>query len=82
MLTQENINLITVIILAMVFMTIGGIFYDIHSHLPLHEREPIYWPMSIGFSSAGGALIIGLLMKTLLPIDLFNDMKSITNFKI
>jgi amino acid transporter len=81
MMTQKNVNLLVIIILAMIFITIGGIFYDVHSHLQLYEREPILWPLAIGFSTAGGALILGLMLRHFVPVDVMNEMRNIRAYR-
>ena len=80
MLTQKNVNLLIVIVLSMIFITVAGIFYDVHSHLPLHEREPILWPLAIGFSSAGGGLILGLILRHVVPLEVIREMKNIREY--
>ena len=81
MMTQKNVNMLIIIILAMIFITIGGTFYDVHSHLQMHEREPILWSLAIGFSSAGGALILGLIVRHFVPNDVMCEMRNIRSYR-
>jgi hypothetical protein len=82
MLSIQNINLLTIILLAMSFICIGGVFYDLSSSQDMHMRQPLFWPLAIGFSSGGGSIIIGLLLKHLLPTELMDEMRSIKKYKI
>jgi len=82
MLSRENVNLLTIILIAMSFICIGGVFYDLSNSQDMHMRQPLFWPLAIGFSSAGGSLMIGLLLKHFLPIEIMEEMRSIKKYKI
>ena len=82
MLSRKNVNLLTIILIAMSFICIGGTFYDLNNSQDMHMKQPLFWPLAIGFSSAGGALLLGLVLKTLLPTELMDEMQTIKKFKI
>lgn len=82
MLSRKNVNLLTIILIAMSFICIGGVFYDLSNSQDMHMRQPLFWPLAIGFSSAGGALMIGLLLKHFLPFEIMEEMRSIKKYKI
>lgn len=82
MLSRTNINLITIILISLSFICIGGAFYDLHTSQDMHMQQPLFWPVAIGFSSAGGAILLGLFIKTFLPTELLNEMHDIKKYKI
>lgn len=82
MLNRENINLLTIILIAFSFICIGGTLYDLHTSQDMHMSQPLFWPLAIGFSSAGGALLLGLLLKFALPDELMTEMQNIKKYKI
>lgn len=82
MLSRTNINLITIILIAFSFICIGGTFYDLHTSQDMHMQQPLFWPFAIGFSSAGGSLLLGLFLKTILPTELLSEMRAIKKYKI
>lgn len=74
---NNNVNLITTIIVALILINIGCMFFDINSNVPYQHNEPIYWPLAIGFSSTGGFIIVNLLLKYIIPSDIWNNIKYI-----
>jgi hypothetical protein len=82
MLSRKNVNLLTIILISISFICLGGTFYDLHSSQGMHMKQPLFWPLAIGFSSAGGGLLLGLLLKIALPEELMLEMRSIKKFKI
>lgn len=80
-MNNNTVILLTTIIIALILINIGGIFFDIHNNLPYKYNEPIYWPLAIGFSSAGGILIVRLILRTLLPSSIYLNMRDITDYK-
>jgi len=79
-MNRDTAILLTTIIIALILINIGGIFFDIHNNLPYKYNEPIYWPLAIGFSSAGGILIVRLILRTLLPNVIYLNMKDINEY--
>ena len=77
MLSRSNVNLITVILIALSFICLGGTFYDLHNSQDINTRHPLLWPLAIGFSSAGGGLLIGMIIKTILPGEILSVMNNI-----
>lgn len=75
-ITKKDVNTATVVILCFVFIMIGGIFYDIHEHTPAYRRSPIYWPIAIAFSSAGGTTLFGMLLPLVMPQDILSAIQS------
>jgi uncharacterized membrane protein len=82
MLSKKNVNLLTIIIMAFIFIFVGGVLYDLSNNQESHTTQPLYWPLAIGFSSAGGAILIGLFLRTLLPVELLQEMRDLKNHKI
>ena len=77
---KETTILLTTIVIALILINIGGIFFDIHNNIPYRYNEPIYWPLAIGFSSAGGLLIIRLILRSILPRDIYLNMRDISEY--
>lgn len=82
MLSRKIVNLLTIILIAMSFICIGGVFNDLSNSQDMHMRQPLFWPLAIGFSSAGGGLILGLVLKHFLPFELIEEMRNIKKYKI
>ena len=82
MITQANIHLISIILLSLGLIFLGGAFFYQHSAPPIHERNPVFWAFAIALASGGGGVLIGLIMKTLLPKDLSDQMKNLKSEKI
>ena len=82
MLTQANINLISVIIISLGLIFLGGALFYQHNASPLHERNPIFWALAIALASGGGSVLVGLIFKTLLPKELSETMRGLKKQKI
>lgn len=82
MITQANIHLITVIIISIGLIFLGGSLFYQHIAPPIHERNPILWSIAIALSSGGGGVLIGLIFKNLLPHELSKQMKELKSEKI
>ena len=82
MLTQENVHLISIILISMGLIFIGGALFYQHSVLPIHERNPVFWALAIALASGGGSVLVGLIMKNILPEDLIKQMKNYKESKI
>jgi hypothetical protein len=80
-MNKNTVVLLTTIVIALILINLGGVFFDIHNNLPYKYNEPIYWPLAIGFSSAGGILIVRLILRTILPPTLYLNMKDINEYK-
>lgn len=80
-MNKNTVVLLTTIVIALILINLGGVFFDIHNNLPYKHNEPIYWPLAIGFSSAGGILIVRLILRTILPPTLYLNMKDINEYK-
>ena len=82
-MTAENINLLTIILIALSFICIGGTLYDLNAHQKNNRyQQALYWPLAIGFSTAGGSIILGLFLKHLLPSNLMKEMIDIKQYKV
>lgn len=77
MITQANIHLISVILLSLGLIFLGGSLFYQHNEPPVHERNPILWAFAIAIASGGGSVLIALIMKTLLPKVLSDQIKEI-----
>lgn len=75
-ITEKNINIATVVVLCFIFIMIGGIFFDLHEHTPAYKRSPLYWPIAIAFSSAGGTTLFGMFLTVVMPINLLHTIKG------
>lgn len=80
-MTAENINLLTIILIALSFICIGGTLYDLNTHQKYHT-QPLFWSLAIAFSTAGGSIILGLFLKHLLPSNLMKEMIDIKQYKV
>jgi hypothetical protein len=75
--TRENIKFVTYIILAISFMCIGALFNSLNSYDDVYDRNPLYWPLAIGFASMGGRIILGIVFKYVMPQQLFIELDKI-----
>jgi hypothetical protein len=66
----------------MSFILIGGALFELSNSQDSIDNQPLFWPLAVGFSSAGGAIIIGLFLKHLLPDAIMNEMINIKKYKI
>jgi uncharacterized membrane protein len=82
MLSKKNVNLLTIIIIAFIFIFIGGVLFDLSNNQESHTTQPLYWPLAIGFSSSGGALLIGIFLRTLLPFELLQEIQELKTYII
>jgi hypothetical protein len=82
MITQVNIHLISVILISIGLIFLGGAFFYQHNSLPLHERNPIFWSLAIALASGGGSVLVGLVFKTILPKEISDQMKTLKFEKI
>ena len=74
---NKNSKLIITIIVALILINLGRICFDINSNVPYKYNEPIYWPLAIGFSSIGGFIIVNLILKNILPEEIWAEIKLI-----
>ena len=81
MITQSNINLVTIIIISMGLIFIGGAFFYTHNEPGIYEKNPIFWALGISMASGGGSLLIGILTRHLLPKTLLDEMNNIKTSK-
>lgn len=82
MINAHTVNLITIILISLSFICIGGVFNELYKNTDMSVSQPLLWPLAMGFSSAGGCLIIGLLLKHLLPVEIMDEMIDIKSYKI
>jgi hypothetical protein len=78
----EQIRLVTVILISMGLIFLGGALFYQHSTPPLHKRKPMLWAFAIALASGGGSTILGIIFDILLPKDLSNTMKKYKAEKI
>jgi hypothetical protein len=81
-LTYDNIHLITVILIAIGLIFLGGSLFYIHSTPQPHERNPIFWALAIALASGGGSILINLISKTMLPLQISQKMRELKNGKL
>lgn len=82
MISQENVHLITIIIISLGLIFLGGSLFYQHNTLPVQYRNPILWSFAIALASGGGNVLIGLIFKVLLPSELSNQMKILKSERI
>lgn len=82
MITAHTVNLITIILISLSFICIGGVFNELYKNENTATSKPLLWPLAMGFSSAGGCIIIGLILKHLLPDEIMAEMIDIKSYKI
>jgi drug/metabolite transporter (DMT)-like permease len=82
MLTKSNIHLITIIFISIGLIFIGGALFYQHSAPPVHERNPIFWALAIALASGGGSVLVGIIMKHLMPYEISQQMKTYKDSKI
>jgi hypothetical protein len=81
-LTDANIHLITVILISIGLIFLGGSLFYMHSTPQPHERNPIFWALAIALASVGGSILINLIFKTILPVQISQKMRELTNVSI
>jgi hypothetical protein len=59
----------------------GALFYQ-HSAPPVHDRNPIFWALAIALASGGGSVLMGIIMKHLMPYEISQKMKTYKESKI
>lgn len=74
---KHYINLLTVIIISVIFILIAGIFLYLHESQDLEKKEPIYFAMGIVFASGGASIIFNMFIKNLLPTELYDEIDHI-----
>jgi hypothetical protein len=77
---SHNINLVIIILISMIFIVIGGALYDLHLSQGPYDNQPLFWPTAVGFSSVGVAILLGLILRFVLPSEILKEMKEITQF--
>jgi hypothetical protein len=68
-LTNNNINLISIILIAIGLIILGGSLFYLHNAMPQTKKNPLLWALSFGLASTGGSIIISLILKHILPYD-------------
>ena len=82
-MNAKSINLLTVILISLSFICIGGTLYDLNTHQKNNRyQQSLSWPLAIGFSTAGGSVILGLFLKHFLPLNILNEMIDIKQYKV
>lgn len=81
-ITQYNINLATIVLISLSLIFLGGSFFYLHNSDEDYDSNPLYWSLGIGLSSTGGAILIGMVLKNILPIDVYKEMIDIKSSKI
>jgi len=77
---KHVLRMSTIIILAISFLCVGGAFYDLATKNYMYQ--PLFWPLATGFSTAGGTILIGLILKHTLPTDIIQELLYIKGHKI
>ena len=82
MLSDETVRLVTIILISMGLIFLGGALFYQHSTPPVHERNPVIWAFAIALASGGGNTLLGLIQKTIMPEDISKRMKHYKEQKI
>jgi hypothetical protein len=79
MIYKDVINTITIIVIALIFIMIAGIFLYKHENCNILEKNPMFFALGIVFASGGASILFNLITKSILPDDLkerINTIKS------
>lgn len=74
---KHIINIITVIIIAMIFILIAGNFLYIHENSDVMEKNPIFFALGLAFAGGGSSILFNLVSKNFLPKELHNEISEI-----
>jgi hypothetical protein len=77
MITQDNVNLVTIIIISIGLIFLGGSFYYLHNSVEDYDSNPIFWSLGVGLASTGGTILVGLILKTILPYSVYKQLTDI-----
>ena len=59
----------------------GCALYDLNTHQK-YNTQPLFWSLSIAFSTTGGSIILGLFLNHLLPSHMMNGIIDIKQYKV
>ena len=82
MFSDENVRLVTIILISMGLIFLGGALFYQHNTPPVHERNPVIWAFAIALASGGGNTLLGLIFKTIMPEQISTTMKHYKSQKI
>ncbi len=74
---KHIINIITIIIIAIIFILIAGNFLYIHENSSVLEKNPFYFALGIAFASGGASILFSLFSKNILPTELSEEISNI-----
>lgn len=74
---EKKIGLLTVILIAMILILVGGGFLYKHGQLPPHARNPLYFAIGIAFAGGGGQIISSIAQAILIPPNIRSHINEI-----
>jgi hypothetical protein len=74
MITQNNVNLVTIIVISIGLIFLGGSFFYLHNSIEDYESNPIFWSLGVGLASTGSAILVGLILKAVLPFTVYTQL--------
>lgn len=69
-----NLSIIICICMGLIFLG-GALFYSHDSDDP-EQKNPMLWALGISISSTGSLILIGILLKGLLPNVVYKQMRD------
>tara|TARA_B110000238_G_C15912456_1_gene346870 strand:- start:303 stop:563 length:261 start_codon:yes stop_codon:yes gene_type:complete len=78
----ENFRLISVILIALSLIFLGGALFYMHNTPKPHLRNPVLWALAIALASGGGNILIGIIYKIILPIQISDKIRELKYFEI
>ena len=73
----KYVNYAIIIIIAISCIFLGGIFIYKHDSATITEKNPIYFALGIAFAAIGGKLISSMVLNSILPESINNNIKEI-----
>jgi len=63
----SSIDFAIIVMVAMIFIYIGGASMYMHSKMSDEKKNPLYFSIGIAFAGAGGSIISHMVMGALVP---------------
>lgn len=76
---KHYINLATIIVIAIIFIMISGIFLYIHENSDVLVKNPLYFALGLAFASGGATILFNIFSKNILPTELHMEIDDIKN---
>jgi hypothetical protein len=74
---QSTINTLTIFVIALIIINIGGMCLYKHENLKPKDKNPIYLAFGFGSIGLGGVILLRLIEKTILPSFLLTEIKTL-----